>query len=187
MGTSISQPSSRNTNWSPVHAGYQNRFIPEIRIINEIWRACENDNTPVSNILKDDAIYKCFESVKTSNNFQQALEKFNSEILRNKTNSITAEFAKRVIPKCYQTDEPVKAWASNFFAEVTNYIVSRDTSGFVGEKYRNRTVGELIEFKNSLSQKVSHIVSSLDMQVNNKSDWNKLVDLSIKTLKSARE
>src|SRR5436853_7771405 len=102
MGTSISQPSLRNTNWSPVYAGYKNEFIPEDRIIKEIWRASENDEIPISESLKNEAIYECYSAVSSSKNFQEAIQKYNHFILENKSNSIIAEFAKRVIPAAFQ-------------------------------------------------------------------------------------
>ena len=43
MGTSVSQCSQRNTNWKPVHLGYEKASIPENRVIKEIWRASENE------------------------------------------------------------------------------------------------------------------------------------------------
>lgn len=187
MGTSISQHSPRTTNWKPVQAGYQNKFIPESRIINEIWRASENEQLPISNDLKSDAIFDCYSAVKTSNTFEQALQKFNSSLLENKGNSIIAEFAKRVIPAAFQTTQPANSWASKFFAEVTNYIISRDTSGFVGDKYRNKTVSELVNFKKNILDKVSTVVSEEVRPIKNRNEWNSFVDKSITKLKSNSE
>jgi hypothetical protein len=184
MGTSISQHSPRTTNWKPVHAGYQNKFIPESRIINEIWRATENEQKPVSNDLKSDAIFDCYSAVKGSKNFEQAIQKFNNSLLENKNNSIIAEFAKRVIPSSFESQNPANNWASNFFAEITNYIISRDTSGFVGDKCRNKTVNELIEFKKNIYRQVSSIIKEEVGAIKNKNDWSSFVDKSINKLKT---
>lgn len=184
MGTSISQPSPRTTNWKPVHAGYQNRFIPENRIINEIWRASENEQLPVSKDLKSEAVYNCYTAVNSSKTTEQAIQKFNTSLLENKSNSIIAEFAKRAIPAAFQSNQPANNWASRFFAEVTNYIISRDASGFVGDNCRNKTVSELVNFKKNILDKVSAVIRGEVQTIKNKNEWNLFVDKSINKLKS---
>ena len=79
---------------------YENNSIPENRIVNEVWRASETSekgSNPLSSEMKSEAIFSCYEAVKTSKNFQEALQKFNNKILETKSNSIVAEFAKHVI------------------------------------------------------------------------------------------
>jgi hypothetical protein len=186
MGTSISQPSLRNTNWKPVHACYTNKNIPIERIVNEIWRASENDAIPISSSIKSETIYSCYEAVGTSKNPKEAMQKFNSEILKNKQNSIIAEFAKRAIPIAFQFSNPSQHWAANFFSEVTNYFMSRDTSGFVGEKYRNKTVKELIVFKTTIGKKVAEIVTPEAKKIKSKSSWDSFVEKSISNLRSIK-
>lgn len=186
MGTSVSQPSKRTSNWKPVFACYQNEKIPESRLINEIWRASENEDRPISTQIKSDAIFACYQAVNSSENFQEALSKFNSSIIRYKNNSVVAEFAKRVIPLAFQSKNPATNWSNNFFSEITNYIVSRDASGFVGASNRNKSVEQLIEFKKNIGDKVTKIVASESKIFKSKSDWNSFVDKTIKKLKSSK-
>ena len=139
--------------------------------MNEVWRASdtsEKDSKPLSSEMKTQAIYSCYEAVKSSNNFQEALQKFNKAIVERKGNSIVAEFAKRVIPSAFQSNNPSDQWTSNFFKEVTNYVMSRDASGFVGEIYRNKSVKELIEFKKTVSSKVEQVIKSERKDLNHK-------------------
>lgn len=186
MGTSVSQASPRNTNWSPVHAGYKSEFVPEERIISEIWRASENQDTPISQSIASAAIYECYSAVSGSENFQEAVQKFNDYITDSKSNSIVAEFAKRAIPAAYQSGKPADAWAARIFSEVTNYVMSRDASGFVGGGNRNKTVTEMISFKKSITNKVSEIVGARVRTIKNQKDWNSFVSESIDRLKSAK-
>ena len=93
-------------------------------------------------------------------------------------------FAKRAIPTAFQENASPNKWASCFFAEVTNYIVSRDTSGFVGENYRNKNVSDLIAFKKNINEKVIQIVGSVDIKINSHSSWNSFVDSTIQKLKA---
>ncbi len=94
---------------------------------------------------------------------------------------------KRAIPAAFQSNQPTNSRALKFFAEVTNYIISRDTSGFVGDKYRNKTVSELVNFKKNISDKVSSEVSKEVKAIKNINDWSSFVDKSIDKLKSNRE
>jgi hypothetical protein len=184
MGTSISQPSKRTPNWRPVFKCYENEKIPEFRAINEVWRASENDEKPISSHLKSEAIYNCFEAVKSSSSIPEAIQKFNQSILKDKNNSIVSEFAKRAIPMAFQSSSPSNQWINSFFSEVTNYIVSRDTSGFVGDNYRNKNVSELIIFKKNINSRVNQILGNDDKGINSYSSWNSYVDSSINKLKT---
>jgi hypothetical protein len=184
MGTSTSQHSPTTTNWAPVRAVYENKSIPEERTINEIWRAGENEKSPMSDNLKHQAIYDCYNAVNSSGSFQEALQKFSNVIAENKSNSIVAELAKRAIPGAFQSPNAIQNWTGQLFAEVTNYIVSRDTSGFVGSQYRNKSVQELINFKNAISNKVSDIIKAEKSSIKTLKDWNTFIDKSIMKLKT---
>ncbi len=186
MGTSVSHGSPRTTNWKPVLACYANDKFSEKRMINEVWRASENEETPISSIMKSNTIFECYNAVKNSENYREALKKFNDLVLSSKQNSIVAELAKRVIPVAFQSVKPAEQWKNSFFSELTNYIVSRDASGFVGGNNRNKSVTDLIGFKKSIAFKVKEIVSTDKTKIHSKSDWNTFVDSSILKLKSAK-
>ena len=190
MGTSISQSSPRkSSNWKRVFVCYESNNLPDNRVMNEIWRASETSekgSLPLSSEMKSDAIYSCYEAVKSSGNFQEALQKFNKTIVETKQNSIIAEFAKRVIPSAFESKNPSDQWTNIFFKEVTNYVMSRDASGFVGENYRNKSVKELIEFKKSISSKVEQVIKSEKKDFKSQSDWNSFVEKSISKLKSVK-
>jgi hypothetical protein len=186
MGTSVSQASPRNNNWNPIFAFYANSTLPEERIIQEIWRASERQENPISSEMKSDLIYQCYQVVRSSNDFKEAIEKFNRVVISSKQNSIIAEFAKRGIPSAFQSENPSSRWKENIFNEITKYVISRDASGFVGDKYRNKNVRELIEFKQRIGGKVADIVSSERGRIESKEDWNNFIDSSISKLKSNR-
>lgn len=186
MGTSVSHGSPRTSNWKPLLACYTNDKFSKERVINEVWRASEKEATPISSMMKSDAIFECYTAIGNSKNYREALQKFNDIILNTKQNSIIAEFAKRVIPTAFQSEKPSQQWKKSFFSELTNYVVSRDASGFVGEEFRNKSVTDLIDFKKSISRKVNDIVGADKTKIKNKNDWNSFVDSSIKKLKSAK-
>jgi hypothetical protein len=186
MGTSISQGSPKTSNWKPVLACYSNDNFSNERIINEVWRASENEKIPFSSMMKSDIIFECLNIVNSSINYNEAIQKFDSAVLNSKQNTIVAEFAKRIIPKSFLSDKPAEQWKNNFFVELTNYVVSRDASGFVGKNKRNESVNDLITFKKYISNKVNEIVGSEKIKIKNKKDWNVFVDSSIAKLKSVK-
>jgi hypothetical protein len=190
MGTSISQSSPRkSSNWKRVFVCYESNNLPDERVVNEIWRASETsekESKPLSSEIKTQAIYSCYEAVKSSKNFNEALLKFNKAILESKNNSIIAEFARRMIPSAFQASNPSEQWTNSFFKEVTNYVMSRDASGFVGERYRNKSVKELIEFKKNIGNKVEKVIGSEKKDIKSQADWNSFVDRSIIKLKSTK-
>ena len=183
MGTSISHPSPKDTNWKPVALCYTAETIPESRVVNEIWRASDRGQTPISESLKSASAYECYRAVQSSRSFQEALIKFDSAISNNKDNSMIAEFAKRVIPKSFQSKNPTHDWPRNFFSEVTAYFVSRDLSGFVGSDYRNKSVKELTQFKRRLEDRVREVVGPQNKPFESQKEWIKFIDNTVSKLK----
>jgi formylmethanofuran dehydrogenase subunit E-like metal-binding protein len=56
----------------------------------------------------------------------------------------------------------------------------------VGTSYRNKSVKELIAFKDSVANKVNNVISSEKRVFKSQSDWNSFVDNSIAKLKSSQ-
>lgn len=187
MGTSVSHGSPRTSNWKPVLASYSDKRISNERIISEIWRALENEKTPISSFMKTDLVFQCYNAVNDSISFTEALNKYNDAVLETKHNSIVAEFAKRVIPLAFQSTNPTETWKTSFFSELTNYVISRDASGFVGEKLRNKSINELIEFKKNINKQVLDLVGEHMTKVSNQNDWNVFIDKTILKLKTVKK
>jgi len=190
MGTSISQSSPRkSSNWKRVLVCYEDNKLPDSRVVNEIWRAAETTEKgqlPISVEMKSANIYACYQAVSEASTFQEAIQSFNRTLAENKSNSILAEFARRVIPASFQSDNPPSHWTTNFFKEVTAYIVSRDASGYVGDSYRNKSVQELIAFKQVIAQRIDQTVGSGANEARSVNEWERLVDQTIAKLKNAR-
>ena len=182
MGTSVSQGSPRNINWNAVLSGYRDEFVSENRILSEIWRAYEKEK--ISNLLKTTAIFDCYTVVSSSRDASEAIARYDSYLSEKKRNSIIAEIAKRTIPTSFEVDQPSNAWMARLFSEITNYVLSRDVSGFVGESYRNKSVKELIEFKDRLRSKVIRSISEEKVVVRSIKEWRAFVDNSVNKLKS---
>jgi len=183
MGTSVNQSSPRETNWNRVFTCYSDKNIPEDRVVNEIWRASENQKTPLSSDIKSESTFLCYQNVKRSKRFEEALLRINKSVVESGTNSIVNEFARRAVPSAYRGKSPADDWRSLFFSELTNYVISRDASGFVGPHFRNRSVTDLIKFKKGISERVREIVASIKVDPRSPFEWGSFVDNVIKRLK----
>lgn len=183
MGTSVSQPSPRVPNWNRVFACYKNAHIPESRFIKELWSASENQDNSISMYMKSSTVFACYEAISKSNNYEEAQTKINTLMMDKGTNSIVIELGKRVIPLSYHSQEPSKEWRQLFFSEVSKYLISRDASGFVGKGFRNKSVKELINFKEKISSCVKAVASKYDADTNTHKEWIKFIDNTIKSLK----
>jgi hypothetical protein len=66
LGHSSSHGSPKTRNWKAVSLGYVHPDIPIKRIVSEIWLAAENQQKPLSSLLKSETIYRCQEAIKKS-------------------------------------------------------------------------------------------------------------------------
>lgn len=186
MGTSVSHPSPKTTNWKPVQAGYIYENIPVDRIISDIWRAVENDPQPLSRTVESDVLFRCQQAVQNSSNIPQAIQNVTAEITRSGQNSIVAEFAKRAVPAAFKAEQPAREWRAAFFSELTNYLVSRDVSGYVGEKFRNKSVSDLVNFKQTVKNQVTDLVRQVTREPANAEEWRAFVRDAISSIRGGR-
>lgn len=187
MGTSINQSSPKTNNWNRVFPCYSDSQIQAYRIINEIWRASEKQDSPISNDIKSEAVYFCYLAVESSNNYTQALNKVNEHVLEKGNNTIIVEFAKRSIPQAFKSSSPAQEWKNLLFSEITNYVISRDASGFVGENQRNKSVSDLINYKKQITNKVKEKMRHQEREIKSQNDWDVFVDKSIYFLRNNKE
>lgn len=186
MGTSLNQPSPNETNWKPVLPGYTYENVPVERIIADIWRAVENDPQPLSRAVESEALYLCMEAVGRSDSIPQAIRNVTAAVTASGQNSIAAELAKRAIPTAFKADMPAREWRAALFSELTDYLVSRDVAGYVGPRYRNKSVGELLEFKQEVKTRVRDLVRGIDMETRSPEEWGSFVREAIATIRGGR-
>ena len=182
MGTSSSYPSPQTINWKAVSAGYKRSDVPIRRLISEIWRACEAQENPLSNLIKSDVLFKCQEVIRHSDNSTTALKNFTKEVIRSKQNSVIAELAKRALVVAMKSEDPPKMWRASLFSEITSYLVSRDVSGYVGRDYRNKTIEELRRFKEEIRTNVQTIAQRISVNPTTPEGWREAVQRIIATL-----
>jgi hypothetical protein len=171
MGTSVSHPSPTTLGWQAVAACYRNDLIPAQRTVNEIWRAAQHEGSPLVNDLFSDAVFSCQEAVRDSKSATEAVKKATREIFKHQGNSIIAEIARRSIPSAFQVPDKLSGWRSTFFAQITDYLLSRDISGYIGKGYRNKTVSELVSFKQTIKEKANQTVASMQADPISRKEW----------------
>jgi hypothetical protein len=181
MGTSVSQPSPRDSNWKRAFVCYRAEEVPFRRIVSEVWRAWDNDQRPISAELKSDILFKCYQSVTEASNAEEALASFTQHVRQVKGNSIVVEFAKRAIATSKQP-ESTADWTQSFFAQLTRYVVSRDASGYIGREFRNGNVKELADFKDTIASAASRCVAPIDT-ISSRAEWDNFVDSTVSGLK----
>lgn len=164
MGTSISQPSRKSTSWAAVQATYRSNTFPVERVIQEVWRAAqiEADQSWLE-MLSAPIVGDCLAITIHSESPAQAVNAVSRAAAGAKQASLAVEIVKRAVAESVLANDRAQLFSQIVFAEATNYLVSRDLPGFVGERWRNRTVGEMVEFKASIQQHVRAKVSEVDI------------------------
>lgn len=183
MGTSISAHSPRELNWNPVLVCYKDSRVPVHRVISEIWRAADNQTDSISDHMGSVSVFECYKSIKSSETYEEAIEKVTNFTIESGRNSLVVELAKRALAKSYSTSQPIKHWKSFFVSEVTSYFVSRDASGFIGPNYRNKNIRDLIAFKKDIDDRVVNIVSKQKSDINNLAEWKQEIQDVVTKLK----
>lgn len=152
MGTSVNQASPRTRNWEAAQSTYKSDEFPVERVLREVWRAATNQPAgdlaaqlaaPVVSRLRDIALQGATPV--------QVAAAVNREIARSRQTSLGVEIARRAALQCLAAENRAQAFTERVFAEASNYLVSRDLPGFVGQDFRNRTVADSFQFKQSVS------------------------------------
>src|SRR6266478_7308056 len=183
MGTSVSQASPRTTGWRVVAAGYQTEHLPPTRIATEIWRAATGPGNNLGEQLEAPGVFHCYRVAQDFSGTPQRAFEALARIGRLKDNTIALEFAKRATLIACQKEGGAQQWASLFFKEITNYLVARDASGYVGQVFRSKDVGELSNLKAEISSHVEKRVQDLGISAESAAEWQRKIKRAIETVK----
>lgn len=183
MGTSISQPSSNASVWSAVSAGYRDARVPPERIASDVWRAGVSESPVLEQDLRSDLVFKTFVAATESSSPREAFGRI-SKISDENRNSIIGECAQRAAISVAGQLSAHEAWPKAFFAQVTDYFVSRDISGYVGGNGRLKNASDLTEFKDRIRKAVEEKIKTSGSESSSKKKWDTFVT---KTLASLRK
>lgn len=162
MGTSVSQPSPSTRNWEAAQSTYKSDMFPADRVLQEIWRAATNqDEGNIAVQLSAPIVNRLREIAVQGGTLIEVASAINREIALSRQNSLGVEIARRAALQCLSSENRSQAFNERLFAEASNYLVSRDLSGFVGSEFRNKTVSDSLRFKQSITEAAVNSVSSV--------------------------
>lgn len=182
MGTSVSQASPKTTDWRAVATCYESDQITVDRAANEVWYAATSGESTMESQIKSSAVFACYELTQSKIS-PELMHHALSEISAKHDNSMVVEYAKRATLIASQGPQAAEQWPRLFFKELTNYLVSRDASGYIGPASRSKGVGDLIALKRSVGKTVEEKLGSVRMAAKNESDWSGVVTVALKALR----
>ena len=184
MGTSVSQASRNSTNWSAVRATYRSEAIPVDQVVREVWRAAQADSDQDwREMLSTPIVASCLNITLESGSASQAVNAAAKEIAYGEGGSIAAELAKRAVVQSFGGANRAQVFSQAVLAEATDYLVSRDLSGYVGTVGRNKSVQDSIAFKDLIRQRVAEVVSRVGPpRTADAGEWSNYVRLAIRQL-----
>lgn len=163
MGTSTSHRSPDTPNWHAAQAAYVNSSVPVERAVQEIWRAATNQSEgDISQQLANPIIAQCLSIAATAQSRTEALTEVSRHVALSGQASLGTEIAQRAVVLSFREGgDRVTAYASSLFSEASDYLVSRDLPGFVGEAGRAKNVSEALTFKAGIRRIVTDVVAAV--------------------------
>jgi hypothetical protein len=150
------------------------------RTTNEIWRAATSETENIQSQIVSPAVFACYQLAQQNvsiGDLHAALDDVSS-----RGNSLIVEYAKRATLVASQSSNPAEHWPKQFFKEITTYLVSRDTSGFVGPNSRSKTIGDLIALKQNIGRQVEATVGRLNLAPKTANEWSQGAISALKVL-----
>jgi hypothetical protein len=151
VGTSVNQRSPDTLNWRAAHAAYEDPSVPPDRVLQEIWRAASNQpEGDLAAMLGEPIVARLRDIAAQGRTPLEVATAVSREIAQSKQASLAADIARRAAVQAAGTPDPARTYSERVFAEASNYLLSRDLPGYVGEVGRNPTVADSYQFKQSV-------------------------------------
>jgi hypothetical protein len=126
-----------------------------------VWRAAANQpHGDLTQLLSAPIVARLGELARSAKSSAEVARTSAIEIVRTKAASLAADIARRAAIQCIGSSDRAKTYREKVFAEATNYLVSRDLSGFVGAG-RAKSAADSIQFKTALSNHVGEVARSV--------------------------
>jgi hypothetical protein len=170
MGTSVNQRSPNTGGWKSAAACYANEATSIDRTALEIWRAVSTQDDSIPDQLGSDVVRKCAETAAKNLDPQQAVVEI-ERLSATGDNNLIGEFAKRALLIKTGGGHAQESFASAVFRQITDYLVSRDISGYVGARYRCKTVAAKVQAIEQRQQLTSQ-------------DWNQTYQVLLQQLRT---
>ena len=185
MGTSVSHPSPNTLPWNAVAAAYRDERVPVDRVLREIWRAARKEpEIDVRDLLSSDGVRACLHVALRADTPARAAGQAIEVLAREHIGSIGADIARRAAVVSVTEGDRLAVFATNLFVQMTDYLVSRDLPGHIGERWRNKTVSEARAFKDQLRSQTAEIVGAQppDSVPHDQASWREYVHAAVERL-----
>jgi hypothetical protein len=188
LGTSVSQRSPKNNvNWSAAITTYTSEKATVVRTVEEVWKAIKYQQD--SSFVKDlgsPIILKCLQIALKEILPEQVSTEVSRTVALSGKSSIAADIAKRAaVFSNRNPQDRINSFVQYLFSKASDYLVSRDLSGYVGSITRIRNISASIEYKNTLEHEVRRVVNGYPLPKGleeNAEIWNTYVDAITLTL-----
>lgn len=162
MGTSVNQPSPKTINWRAAQATYRNADTPVERVLREMWRAATSQGGGnLANLLAQPIVARVREIVLRGGDATQVAMAASREIAESRQSSFAADIARRAAVQSVTAENRAQAYSERVFAEASNYLLSRDLPGYVGDVGRNKTVSDSFQFKRAVLEAAANVVRTV--------------------------
>jgi len=98
-------------------------------------------------LLQDATIARCLAATTNSASPAEAVDAATHEVVEARADGLAAELACRASVMSFSHEDRALGFSEELFAGASDYLVSRDASGFVGVSQRLRTVEDLSRLK----------------------------------------
>lgn len=164
MGTSVNHPSPKTLPWDAVAAVYRNPEVSLDSVLRHVWRAARSEpDADVRQLLQSPGIMVCLAAAMRGHSRSATAGSVISELAQRQAGSVVAEVGRRAAILSSSETDRFPAFVGHLFGQMTDYLVSRDLPSYVGNRWRNKTVAEAIQFKDELRTRAREIVASLDL------------------------
>jgi hypothetical protein len=161
MGTSVNQRSPNTGGWRSVAACYTNETVSLDRTALEIWRAASTQDDEISTQLASPIVAQCAAAANRGLSEAQAVAEA-EQLSSLKQNNLVTEFAKQALLIKAAGGYADESFTSVLFRQITNYLVSRDISAYVGPNSRCKTAHEARELKSRIAEVVARKVRDIE-------------------------
>jgi hypothetical protein len=161
MGTSTNQPSPKTAGWDLVRALLGREGVEASRQTTEIWRAAVGERNDL--LIADLSSPLIADACGIAGRLQSpsaAVREFENLVLHNRSAGLVLDLCKNALGRAVATGTGSQGFGAEFFAEMTDYYVSRDLPSYTAAPMRMRTVSDAVQLKKQLRTSAAEIAKS---------------------------
>lgn len=187
MGTSSNQSSPRTPNWRLAHALLGRPGVAPPSQSGELWRAAHGDQgDALIDGLGSPLLAAACAVASKAQDPAAAMQSFEQSLLEHNAAGIYLDLGMRALARTVAARTGESGFASELFAEVTAYYVSRDLPSFVAAAGRVETTSDSIHLKNGLKSVAREIALSVPVKSDPRG-WRAYVSKVVQNLQAGEK